>query len=231
VRAGAPADRGRALSRKPPRSAFTRAERRIIDAHRTPARVQKWLLSLPYNWEDGAPTFRTLRGVVRSGTANCIEAALAATAIMEQHGRPPLVLDLESWDGLDHVLFLHQGPDGRWGTVAKSRDYGLHGRKPVFRTVRDLVRSYMERYVDGSGRIVGYGVFDLDDLTRTDWRLSEGNVQSVERGLIAAPHTPIAMSDLRYERALRRYLAFKARWPERDPGRVRGFYRGQERWL
>jgi hypothetical protein len=203
----------------------------VIDAHRTPARVQAWLLSLPYNWEGAHPTFRTFRGVVRHAAANCIEAALAATTVMEQHGYPPLVLDLESWDHLDHVLFLYRGRDGRWGTIAKSRDYGLHGRKPLFRTVRDLVRSYMERYVDGTGRIIGYGVFDLDELTRADWRLSEGNVQSVERALIAGPHTPIAMSDSRYGRTLRRYLAFKARWPDRDPGRVRGFYRGQERWL
>jgi hypothetical protein len=74
-------------------------------------------------------------------------------------------------------------------------------------------------------------VFDLDELTRADWRLIEGNVQSVERSLVAAPHTPIAMSDRSYDRARRRYLAFKARWPDRDPGHVRGFYRGQERWL
>ena len=203
----------------------------MIDAHRTPARVQAWLLSLPYNWEGDRPTFRTFRGVVRHATANCIEAALAATTIMEQHGYQPLVLDLESRDHLDHVLFLYRGRDRRWGAIAKSRDYGLHGRKPRFRTVRDLVRSYMERYVDGTGRIIGYGVFDLDRLTRADWRLSEGNVPSLERALIAAPHKPIAMSDSPYERALRRYLAFKARRPDRDPGRVRGFYRGQERWL
>ena len=61
---------------------------------------------------------------------------------MEQHGHPPLLLDLESVDGLDHVLFLFN-TRGLWGTIAKSRDVGLHGRKPVFRTLRHLALSYV----------------------------------------------------------------------------------------
>ena len=159
-----------------------------------------------------------------------MEAVLASATILEQHGHPPLVLDLESWDGLDHVLHLYR-VGGRWGSIGKSRDSGLHGRKPVFRTVRDLVFSYMDPYVDFEGRITGYGVCDLDELTRADWRLGEGNVWSVERALYAGAHRPIGISGRRYERLLRRYQAFKARHPERDPGRERYYYRGRERWL
>ena len=194
----------------------------------TPARVQAWLRSLPYNWE---ATFRTFRGVVRNRTANCMEAALASATILEQHGHPPLVLDIESQDGLDHVLCLVRGRGGRWGTVAKSRDHGLHGRKAVFRTVRDLAWSYAEPFVDRTGRMVGYGVFALDDLTHADWRVGEREVPSVERTLIAAPHRKIAMGERRYERLHRRYLAFKARTPERDPGLVPGYYARRDRWM
>ena len=32
----------------------------------------------------------------------------------------------------------------RWGSIARSRDPGLHGRKAVFRTPRDLALSYVE---------------------------------------------------------------------------------------
>ncbi len=169
--------------------------------------------------------------MARRGIANCAEAALAAATVLEQRGHPPLVLDIESRDGLDHVLCLYRGRGGRWGAIAKSRDEGLHGRKAAFRTVRDLVTSYMEPYVDRTGRIIGYGVFHVDDLTRADWRLGEREVPSVERALIAAPHRRIAMSDDRYRRLHRRYLEFKARWPDRDPGHVPGYYRGRERWL
>jgi len=193
------------VSRAPDRSRFRLAELRLVDRLTTPRRVQNWLRALPYNREDMGPTLRTFRGVVGHGEAHCLEAVLAAATILEQHGDPPVVLDLESRDGLDHVLFLYRR-NGRWGSVGKSRDAGLHGRKPTFRRVRDLVYSYVDPYVDGSGRIVGYGVFELDALTRADWRLSERNVWSIERALYAAPHVPLATSDRRYARTLRRYL-------------------------
>ncbi len=212
--------------RTPDASRFTAAERRIVAAHRTPRQVHAWLRALPYNWAKRGATLRTFRGVIREGEANCVEAVLAAAVILEQHGDPPLVLDIESQDGLDHVLFLYRRA-GSWGSIGKSRDAGLHGRKAVFRTVRGLVYSYVDPYVDGSGRIIGYGVHDLDELTRADWRLGEGSVWSVERALIAMPHRRLRMSDRRYERMLARYRAFRARHPDRPAV----FYSGRERWL
>ena len=41
----------------------------------------------------------------------------------------------------DHVVFVYR-QNGRWGTVARSRDPGLHGRKPVFRSLRHVAQSY-----------------------------------------------------------------------------------------
>jgi hypothetical protein len=193
---------------------------------RTPRAVQQWLRSLPYNWETQGRTLRTFRGVVQHGEANCLEAVLTAATILDQHSHPPLVLDLESQDKLDHVLFLFR-VRGRWGTIAKSRDPGLHGRKPVFRRLRDLVRSYVDPYVDATGRIVGYGTGDLDRLVRGDWRLDERNMWSVEKALIHMPHTPFASSDERYRRAHRRFLAFKAAHPDGRPT----YFPGRERWL
>ena len=214
------------LSQPPPRDAFTRRERTIIEAHRTPRQVQRWLSGLPYNWEKNGPTLRTFRGVVEHGEAQCVEAALAATAILEQHGYPPLLLDLESQDGLDHTLFLFRHR-GRFGAVARSRDAGLHGRKPVYRTLRQLVMSYADPYVDGSGRVTGFGVFDLRTLRRCDWRLSRRSVWAVERALIALRHTKFGTSDRRYERMLRRYREFRRRHPDRPAT----FYSSRHQWL
>ena len=189
---------------------FLKMEQAVIARHRTPAQVQAYLRSLPYNWKN---TLRSFRTVVQHGEANCIEAALSAAAIMEQHGHPPLILDLESVDLLDHVLFLYR-IRGRWGSIGKSRDAGLHGRKPVFRTVRDLVLSYVEPYVDGSGRICGYGVSDLNELTRADWRLSERNVWRIEKELIDRPRKRLRTSDIRYRAIRRRFLDFKECHPD-----------------
>ncbi len=206
---------------------FTPAERRLIRRLDSPALVQRFLNSLPYNTEPppGGPTLRSFRGVVRAGTAHCLESALAAAVILEQHGRPPLVLSFESIDALDHVLFVYR-ENGRWGSVARSRDPGLHGRKPVFPTARALALSYVDPYVDCTGRVTGYAVVDLRLLGDYDWRVSERNIWKAERLLIEYPHRPIHSSDERIDRLRVRYFAFKRTHPGHKPVD----YRGHERW-
>jgi hypothetical protein len=206
---------------------FTAAERRLIERLATPTAVQRWLNALPYNQEPGGrATLRTFRGIVRHGCAHCLEAALFAAVVLEQHGYPPLVLSFESIDELDHVIFVYRRR-GRWGSVARSRDPGLHGRKPVFATTRALALSYFDPYVDLTGRITGYAVVDLDELMRAyDWRLSAGNVWKVERALLDHPHRTIRSSDARVDRLRARYRAWLAAHPDRKPV----FYRGRQRW-
>jgi len=210
----------------PGRNAFTAREWAVIQEYRTPKQVQDFLSGLPYNWEKKGETLRTFRKVVRHWQAHCLEGALTAATILEQHGYPPVLLDLESQDKLDHVLFLFRR-NGRYGTVARSRDAGLHGRKPVFRTLRQLVMSYVDPYVDGSGRVTGYGVFDLRTLRRPDWRLSEQNVWAVERALIKLPHKSLLTSDRRYHAMLRQFRAFKEKFPDRPVT----FYEDRHLWL
>jgi hypothetical protein len=209
-------------------ASFTASERALVARLRTPAAVQRWLRTLAYNWERRGETLRSFRGVVRRRTAHCLEGALAAACILEQHGYPPLLLSFESQDGLDHVLFVFR-EGGRWGAVARSRDPGLHGRKPVFRTAQELAASYMDAYVDLSGRVTGFAVADLRALGRYDWRLGERNVRKVERWLIDYPHRPLPMPEARYALALARYKRFRARFPETA---VRpAYFDGRENWL
>ncbi len=210
----------------PGREAFRSREWAIIERCRTPRQVQEFLRALPYNWERRSETLRTFRQVVRHWSAHCLEGALTAATILEQHGYPPLLLDLESRDNLDHVLFLFR-ERGRWGTVARSRDAGLHGRKPIFRTVCDLVRSYVDPYVDGSGRITGYGIADLRTLVKGDWRLAERNVWQVERALIRMPHRQLRTSDRRYQAVLRQFREFRERYPNAPVT----FYENRHQWL
>jgi len=207
---------------------FSAKERRIIRRLRTPSAVQAWLNALPYNTEPppGRATLRSFRGVVEHGTAHCLEAALSAAVILEQHGYPPLVLSFESIDELDHVIFVYQR-NGRWGSVARSRDPGLHGRKPVFATARALALSYVDPYVDFSGRVTGYAVVDLrSTMGEYDWRLSTRNVWRVERMLLAYPHRTIVSSDARIDRLRARYVEHMERTGNRKPT----YYRGRDRW-
>ena len=210
-----------------PPDAFTTKERRIIEQHRTPEQVQRFLRQLPYNWELKGETLRSFRQVVRLNTAHCLEAALVAAVILEQHGYPPLVLSFESKDGIDHVIFVFRRR-GRWGAVARSRDAGLHGRKPVFRGIRDLVWSYFDPYVDFTGRITGYQLVDLRVLGKYDWRLALNNIWKVENYLLELPHRKLRSSNRRYSRLLARFREYKRDHPN---GPVVDIYRGRERWM
>jgi hypothetical protein len=197
---------------------FTSAERRAINRLTTPADVQRFLNRLPYNTEPPpAPaSLRSFRGVIRTGTAHCLEAALTAATILEQHGYPPLVMSLESIDALDHVLFVYRVRGG-WGSVARSRDPGLHGRQPVFRSARALALSYFDPYVDFTGCVKGYAVADLRALGSYNWRLSAGNVWKVERFLLDYPHTAIRYSERRVDRLRTKYFKFRREHDGRKP--------------
>ncbi len=211
---------------KPERAAFTRREWQTVELYRTPAQVQRFLTALPYNREPGGATLRSFRAVLRHNAAHCLEAALAAAVILEQHGYPPLLLSLESQDKLDHVVFVFQR-HGLWGAVARSRDRGLHGRRPVFRTLRQLAWSYFDPYVDLTGRITGYGLGNLAALGNYDWRFARRNVWRVERYLQEIPHRTLKSSDVRYARLLVRYKKWKQIHPTGSPV----YYDKREQWM
>ena len=208
----------------PSRARFTPRERDLVARLSSPARVQAWLNALPYNTEPDGETLRSFRGVVRAGTVHCFEAALFAAAVLEQHGYPPLVLSFESMDRLDHVLFVYRAK-GRWGSVARSRDPGLHGRRPRFASPRALALSYADAYVDYTGGLTGYAVASLYGLGRYDWRFSTRNVWKAEQYLLDYPHHRLARSAVRREALRAQYTAFRA-----AHGLKPADYRGRDRW-
>jgi hypothetical protein len=209
----------------PPLSAFTKSERRLIRQLRTPDEVQHFLNSTPYNRETRGETLRSFRQVARRRIAHCAESTLFTACVLEQHGYPPLILSIESVDYLDHVIFLYRHR-GRWGTIARSRDPGLHGRKPVFRTVRALAMSYIDEYIDATANVQGFGYLDLRDLRAIDWRFSERNLWALERALVALKHNPIKVPRARIRDMRARYLAFREKYGDKKPL----FYRGRKNW-
>lgn len=211
---------------RPNRDAFSRAEWRIIQRHNTPAKVQKYFSTIPYNREKNGPTLRSFREVIKHEEAHCLEAAVAAAVILEQHGYPPLLLDLESLDLLDHVIFVFKHAGG-WGSIGRSRDIGLHGRKPVYRSLRDLAWSYFDPFVDFSGRLKGYAVTSLYELEGYDWRFSPRHMRKIEDHLRTIPHQRMRSSNQRYAQLLARYHRYKKRYPDRSPS----YYDSRAKWM
>lgn len=207
----------------PDQDKFTKAEWKIIEKCRTPRQVQQYLKTLAYN---KAETILSFRQVVAQKAAHCLEGALAAAVILEQHGYPPLIMSLESVDNLDHVIYVFKTKTG-WGSIGKSRDTGLHGRKPVFRSARDLALSYFDPYVDRTGRITGYKVVDMAEFGRFDWRFNAKKLTKVEDGLIDHDHHPIISSERRYQSLRKRFIEFKEKYPNRQVT----YFDNRDTWL
>jgi len=192
---------------------------------RTPYAVERWLRALPYNYEKGGETLRSFRSVARDRTAHCLEGALFAAAVLECHGFPPLLMSLESQDHLDHVIYVFR-VNGLYGSIGRSRDPGLHGRKAVFRTARQLALSYLDTMVDRTGRLLGFGLADLRELDPYDWRFSRRNVRKVERWLVDYPHERIHMPERRYREWHARYVRYLDRY-DRKPV----YYENRSTWM
>ena len=75
-----------------------------------------------------------------------MEAAVLAAAILQFHGHPPLLMDLQSTnDDYDHVVALFK-QNGYWGAISKTGQYVLRWRDPIYRNVRELAMSYFNEY-------------------------------------------------------------------------------------
>lgn len=207
------------------RDTFTPAERRLITRLRTPEAVQRFLNRTAYNNEPGGATLKSFREVARQKNVHCLEAAIFAAAVLERHGYPPLLLSFESIDQLDHVLFIYQ-QRGRWGAIGRSRDPGLHGRKPVYRSLRALAASYMAPFIDYTGEITGFAPYDLRDLRGCDWRFSPRNVWKLETVLLNMPHAPLRWNKAR----VARQRAWYRTWMHDNPGQKPTEYPSRLHW-
>jgi hypothetical protein len=171
---------------------FTAAELRALRALRSPYGIQRALDAMPYHH---ASTAWSPRRVLRERRAHCLEGAVFAAAALRVLGHPPLLLDLEAVQDTDHVLAIYR-ERGHWGAIAKSNFAGLRFREPVHRTLRELVMSYFEGYVNLRGdrtlraysRPVNLARFDRQ---RPAWMTTDGDLWWIAEHLVEVPHTPL----------------------------------------
>jgi len=163
---------------------------RTLRALKTPARIQKFLDELTYQYAD---TAWSPQRALRERKGHCLEGALLAAAALRVNGHPPLLMDLEAVRDDDHVLALYR-ERGLWGSIAKSNYAGLRFRAPVYRTLRELALSYVEHYYNlrGERTLRAYSrPVNLARLDSKNWMTSEEDVWCVADALIAARHYPL----------------------------------------
>jgi hypothetical protein len=140
-----------------------------------------------------AATAWSPRRVLRERTAHCLEGAVFAAAALRALGFPPLLLDLEAVQDTDHVVAVYR-QRGHWGAVGKSNFSGLRYREPVYRSVRELVLSYFESYMNLRGertlraysRPINLARFDR---THPGWMTSADDLWWIPEHLAGVPHT------------------------------------------
>jgi hypothetical protein len=182
---------------------FTPRELRALRALRTPHGVQRALEAMPYHH---ASTAWSPRRVLREATAHCLEGAIFAAAALRVLGFPPLLLDLVAVQDTDHVLAVYRQRGG-WGAIAKSNFAGLRYREPVYRSVRELVMSYFDDYINLRGDRTLRAYSQPVNLARFDtrhagWMTSEGSLWWVAEHLVGVRHTRLLTPAM--TRALRR---------------------------
>ncbi len=154
----------------------------VFHAFKSPADVQAFLDSTPYSPEDRN---RCPVNVIKDKLAHCLDGGLFGALGLRVLGYPPVIIDLQSDEGLDddHVLAVYQ-VNGLWGAVAKSNFNGLRLREPVFRTYRELAMSYFEDYfnVDGVKSLRYYTApLDLRRLDKDDWVSKDSGADKIEK--------------------------------------------------
>lgn len=180
-----------ARERKGPGEAdWTARELRFLRGLDSPARIQAYLDRIAY---DPAPGTASPRRVMREQKANCSEGALFAAAALRRLGHPPLVLDMYAVNDDDHVIAVYRR-GGRWGALGKSNFTTLRSREPVYHTVRELVMSYFDFYMNLYGylslrsysRPVSLARFD-----RLDWMTTEEDLEAIGDYLTNLKHLPV----------------------------------------
>ena len=124
---------------------LTPAEFAVLRRLDTPRRIQDFVFRLGQNFEERGETCHTVRGVLRTRKAHCIEGAMLAACAFWVHGEPPLLLDMRAVRDFDHVVALYRR-QGRWGAISKTNGVFLRSRDPVYSTLRELAMSYFHEY-------------------------------------------------------------------------------------
>lgn len=122
----------------------------ILECINTPDKIQAYIDKLPY---DPSDRYRSVCQAVKDGKAHCFAASLIAAYCLQRHGfGDAMLLEMEADEDLDdgHALAVYKYK-GSWGSVAKSNFNGIRGRDPVYSSLRELVMSYFDFYVNKEG--------------------------------------------------------------------------------
>lgn len=176
---------------------YTKEEIKLFKKLNTPSKIQDYLNSLEFNFEDDGDTCMSPRRVIENKSAHCMEGAMFAAAALEFNGFKPLVLDLRSikkpYD-YDHVVAVFK-QFGSFGAISKTNHAVLRYREPVYKTLRELALSYFHEYFlnsTGKKTLREYSIpFDLNHFNKLEWRTTNEDLFEISFYLDEIKHFKI----------------------------------------
>ena len=118
----------------------------------TPQKIQDFVSAIPQNFEPNGDSCMSVREVLTTRRAHCIEGALVAALAFWICGEKPLLMDLSANDrDEDHIITLFK-KNGYWGAISKGNHAYVRYRDPVYKTIRELAMSYFHEYFLKSGK-------------------------------------------------------------------------------
>lgn len=175
---------------------------KVLKSLNTPKKIQDFLDTLPINWEHGHETYMSVEKTMNAGKAHCLEAALLASLALWIQGNEPLILDLKSNNGDDHIVALYKISETasmeRWGAISKTNHVTLRFRDPIYMNVRELAVSYFHEYIHlktGEKILESYSKpFDLRKLSTQlvkDWISGTDDLFWLADAIDVSPHCEI----------------------------------------
>ena len=167
-------------------------EWKILSSLNTPEKVQDYVGAIPQNFERNGGSCMSVREVLLTNRAHCIEGALVAALAFSLHGQKPLLMDLEANDqDEDHVIALFKR-DGCWGAISKGNHAYVRYRDPIYKTIRELALSYFHEYYNTKGdkTLRGYSApYELSHYRKEEW-ITGKNSWKIAEDLCDIKHYP-----------------------------------------
>lgn len=170
---------------------FTKKEIKLLKSLTSPLKIQDFLDTLEFNFEEKGETIKSPLLSLRSKSIHCLEGAMLAACILQIHNQKPLILHLQAEKGdWDHIIALYK-VDGLWGAISKTNHYTLRFREPVYRDIHELVMSYFHEYFlnkNGRKTLRAYSVPLNLDSTKINWITAEEDLWVVDDKLDEIKH-------------------------------------------
>lgn len=172
---------------------LTKEEENILKKLDTPHKIQVFLDNIPRNFEPNGDTCMSPKKVLKENRCHCIEGAmLAYTAFLLQKKKAYLLDLTANSNDFDHVIVIFK-EEGYWGAISKSNYAVLRYREPIYKTIRELVMSYFNEYLDKIGNKTLRSYSKPVNLKKIGykWITSEQDVWEVPNLLIETKHYPV----------------------------------------